>query len=109
MPRSLQKPPKNILPCFFQPLFPLGILWFVTVSLQTLSSHGLLFSIRSVVRTLGFKGTPGTQDNHFFFKTFVYLYFLLAALGLCCCPQASSGCLEQGLPRLPIVVVLGLL
>ena len=36
----------------------------------------------------------------FFFNKFIYFYFLnlfLAALGLCCCAWAFSGCGERGL------------
>ena len=40
----------------------------------------------------------------FFFNKFIYLF--LAALGLCCCAQAFSGCGERGLL---FVAVCGLL
>ena len=43
---------------------------------------------------------------YFFFKLIYFIYLFLAALGLCCYPQAFSSCSERGLL---FVVVRGLL
>ena len=44
-------------------------------------------------------------DMFGFFLKIIYLLFLLAALGLCCCTRAFSSCGERGL----LFVVCGLL
>ena len=46
-----------------------------------------------------------TRDS-FFFLIYLFVYLILAALGLCCCAQAFSSCGERGLL---FVAVCGLL
>ena len=63
----------------------------------TLTISGRLTSVDLTLHSLLFMMKNRANIHVFHLFSFLFSFFFLAALGLCCCTRAFSGCGEQGL------------